>query len=454
MLYLIAVVITLFLVFNLVVTKGDWLDPAVVFSAIFLMQVILCLLATNYLDLDFHAETFYILFVSQTVFAGFSLWNRSKKRNERLLMDLPTNSTPSLKALVTPKFITLFFVVLGIVLIYIKYRYLQQFSGVVGQSRASLSEKIALYDSFTKFNPRAYRALGISPPAITKYLDVLASSFAYLTAYSLVSNWVVNRKYQLSQFLYLFLFMIVVYFGGSRSGIFRLFTFIAFILYVLLIRNGADRLAMRKLLGRMGLVSLVLLILFFVSTNLFGRNFKGSNFHYLFIYVGAPLYNLDHFIQLNHLPIPQSYWGGQTFWGFYNWLLPKQGKLTYQLDLPFVQYSAQYGLGNVYTTFYQFIYDFGLYAVLPLISLIAWYYTSAYRKIRLTFSNQKAFDFRLFIYAYLFNDLFMLFFSNRFYETVVNFGTLKFLVCSYVLSWFISNDYLFFKKIPVHFKWK
>ena len=54
-------------------------------------------------------------------------------------------------------------------------------------------------------------------------------------------------------------------------------------------------------------------------------------------------------------------------------------------------------------------------------------YSCAYRKI---YNNK---PFTIIIYAYLFNDLIMLIFSDRFYETVASIGFVKHLLVTFIL---------------------
>lgn len=98
----------------------------------------------------------------------------------------------------------------------------------------------------------------------------------------------------------------------------------------------------------------------------------------------------------------------------------------YQLDLPFLKHNGL-NTGNVYTTFYQFYYDFGYDGIVPLMAIIALYFSCAYRKI---YNNK---PFTIIIYAYLFNDLIMLIFSDRFYETVASIGFVKHLLVTFIL---------------------
>lgn len=60
-------------------------------------------------------------------------------------------------------------------------------------------------------------------------------------------------------------------------------------------------------------------------------------------------------------------------------------------------------------------------------AIIALYFSCAYRKI---YNNK---PFTIIIYAYLFNDLIMLIFSDRFYETVASIGFVKHLLVTFIL---------------------
>ncbi|HFI0346423.1 TPA: O-antigen polymerase, partial [Streptococcus suis] len=219
-----------------------------------------------------------------------------------------------------------------------------------------------------------------------------------------------------------------------RSPIFRLITYMVFIFYILTLKNGYSRFQMKVVIKRIISIAIAVLVLFFVSLSMFGRTNNYNNFHYLFIYLGAPLYNLDVFIQTHSFPIVQEYFGQQSFQSLYNYILPKIGQETYSLILPYVQYSSVYGLGNVYTTFYQFLYDFGYLGLIILTIGISGFYTTSYKNL-LNFNKWNSnFSILLFIYAYLFNDLIMLIFSNRFYETILSVNTLKIFIFTFIIK--------------------
>ena len=94
-----------------------------------------------------------------------------------------------------------------------------------------------------------------------------------------------------------------------------------------------------------------------------------------------------------------------------------------------------YEIGNVYTMFYKIIYDFGFLGVVPFTLIMGIYYCETYRKIK-SEKSDKIVDIRLLIYAYLFNDIVMSSFSNRFYETVFAPPFIKFIIVVILLDAF------------------
>ena len=146
----------------------------------------------------------------------------------------------------------------------------------------------------------------------------------------------------------------------------------------------------------------------------------------IFKYIGAPLLNLNNYLSQTHANSSSEIaFGEQTFRGFYQFIYSQFSieKLNYDSIVSaksFVTSANGLRTGNVFTTFYMFVYDFGLWGIIPLMSIISFYYCYTYSKIKSKVykSDEQNIDFRLFIYAYLFNELIMLFFSNRFFETV------------------------------------
>lgn len=102
----------------------------------------------------------------------------------------------------------------------------------------------------------------------------------------------------------------------------------------------------------------------------------------LFVYAGAPIFNLDIYLQ-NPWKQTHGLFGELTFIKLINWIGIKFdiSSFIYELDLPFLSYQ-NYALGNVYTTFYAFYYDFQFLGVVFLTLFMAIFSIWLYNKVR------------------------------------------------------------------------
>ena len=166
------------------------------------------------------------------------------------------------------------------------------------------------------------------------------------------------------------------------------------------------------LLGLLGFGSLFLLQL---VGSVMGRTMKEevSPWAYISIYLGAPIQNLDYFLQQSHEA--SKVFGGTTFYYQIQYYAVGHNRLDliYDFDLPFVKFN-NHNAGNVYTIFYAFFYDFGYKGVVILTGLMALMIQTIYeytlKSIRKPFSISRLF------YMYMFPTIPLSFFSNKFYE--------------------------------------
>lgn len=185
---------------------------------------------------------------------------------------------------------------------------------------------------------------------------------------------------------------------------------------------------------------ILIFVIFIVSFQLFAQIMgRASVNNYSFVdyiagYLSAPIKNLDYFIAQNFHGY--SVETNQTL----NALIPMLSLLfdepswLHKLDLPFVIDNG-YNFGNVYTIFYSFYYDmgiFGLFLYLPVMSFICMkLYILVLRNL-----NKSSISLSLIIYSYVYFTVTFSFFSNKFYESIIN---PKFMwMC---LSWFVLKQF-------------
>ncbi len=151
----------------------------------------------------------------------------------------------------------------------------------------------------------------------------------------------------------------------------------------------------------------------------------------LSIYCGAEIKNLDDYIQHpfsqgNEAGLPAQY----TLCGIYDEidvrLGGKTGTRLNQPDLRFNSYG-NYPLGNVYTTYFNFILDFGVFGAILFTGFMAWLCAFLYRKSVFSFfwlTGRLNLWLLYFVYKVP-GACILSFFANKFFENISVMGTLR-----------------------------
>ena len=453
-LFILFLITLLFWGLNYAITKGDFLAPSNIFCEMFFLYELVCILGQSYYAITIHAETVVVITCGLVVFTLFQIISMSKGAST-----YQSSSTIELK----PKYINLpqkyvyALIVLQICTIFFFIRYLQAIAGAYGSGGSSLPEMISLYDTMTKFWTTTFANLNVSIPVFYRIFNPITSAAAYIVLYVAVNNFMVRKKVKISHVVVVGLLCILILLNGSRSPLLRIVTMVVILEYVFYYRIRQRKNKGLKNFAKLLRVMLLVAAAMFLTLIFMGRveKFTGllSN---LFVYLGAPIVNLDTFFVKSGV----SFWGGlssllgeHTFGRLYSYI----GKIfgidafTSIKEINSFTYSANgIEIGNVYTTFYPFVYDFGYAGVLPMISIVAAYYTFSYKKV-LKKKGRGVIDFRLFIYSYLFNDLIMLTFSNRFFETVLDASFIKHFLFSWLLVQIVFEHSLNFGKYRFKF---
>ena len=410
-LFVLFMITLLFWGINYTLTKGDFLAPSTLFCEMFFLYELVCIIGQSYYAITIHVETVAVITCGLTMFTFFQMLSAGKGLSTYRSSDVIDLRPRYIN--IPQKYINLL-IVLQIATIFFFIRYLQAIAGAYGSGGSSLPEMISLYDTMTKFWTTTFRNLNVSVPMFYRIFNPITSAVAYIVFYVAVNNFMVCRKVKLSYIVVVGLLCVLILLNGSRSPLLRIFTMVVILNYVFYYRirqrKNKGLKSFMKLAGLMIIVAAAM----FLTLIFMGRveKFTGllSN---LFVYLGAPIVNLDTFFVNSGV----SFFGGlstlfgeHTFGALYSYI----GKI-FGIDAftsikginSFTYSSNGLEIGNVYTTFYPFVYDFGFIGVIPLISIVAAYYTFSYKKV-LKKRGRGGIDFRLFIYSYLFNDLVML----------------------------------------------
>ena len=227
-----------------------------------------------------------------------------------------------------------------------------------------------------------------------------------------------RRKISILALTNLILCIICDFLGGSRTGTIIILISSIVVFYAIWSKKNINKKKLPfKYVFRICIILLLIVISFQFLGGLIGRNVDVSFAEYFAKYVGSPMKNLDVFMQQDHRR--PEIWGKETFAYFINWVGNKtqNSSLIYNLDLPYIELNG-FNMGNVYTTFYMFVYDFGLVGVIGCTAIM-----SAISQIyyELAIGNNKSKIFNVIIYSMIVPQLILSFFSNKFYETFATY---------------------------------
>ena len=238
--------------------------------------------------------------------------------------------------------------------------------------------------------------------------------------------------------LVIFLLSILISFsGGSRGSSLILIISLIFNSILESYKNNKLRKIKISSIIKVFLIIIVLLYLFKESAVILGQtqvaDFSFSR--YILLYVGAQLKNLDMALTYQNIINSSNVFGQGTFRSFVKFFSNLIGSGLYgdyKLFLPFNYYNG-ISLGNVYTTFYPFLRDFGYFGVIicsMLMGVISEYLYYLAKKFNSWNDGVSIWNILLSWSSFC---LLFSFFSNKFYENIFSLDILNYIVASIVV---------------------
>ena len=429
----------LFIAFlNLIISDMDYFNPGVVFNVMFALFALLCCIVNAIAGLEIDNILTVVIIVSGSiVFTFVNILSRKTVRSattEELFNPIRINNIYIIGS-----------IVVEIIVTFLMYKYVNDFASIYGVG-GSFSEKLSFYDTITKFNSE-YK---LRMPWYVSIGNLVGRSICYIALYVAVKNYIASKKLDLRYLIIVFIYFVGSLMGGRTEAL-RIITAALFLWYYFYKRKSGWRKGSIKIAVRMTIIAVLIVVGFSIMRGFLGRT-TYDPIKVVFGYMGAPLKNFDTFLSNPNKSI-SDIWGAMTFTKFINWMGTKFNisSWIYVSDQPFLYFKG-FRMGNVYTTYYNFYYDFGFAGCVILILIIAIYYCCTYRRLKAKPHEEKKIDFQLIVYAYLFNDLIMLPFSSRFYETVVNINFIRIIIILggliYIINNFYSKNGKIYCKIP------
>lgn len=285
-------------------------------------------------------------------------------------------------------------------------------------------------------------------------LAQVVSVSSWIFAYVLLHNYVLNHSLSENRYLILNLVLNVCFqiLQGGRGGIVALIMACG-MLYIFFDRKCNGRIfkiTLWKIVKISGLVCFSA-IAFYYAKALVGRGASDLDFSHVFeyitMYVGGPIQLLDMFLQN---PVPASeIFGKETFYMF-NTQMIRAGIIDaepYIMHLEFRDAVTGAFLGNIYTSYRSYLYDFGIAGLIFMPMLASLIINFVYYKFRFD-GNLLKYNFWGIFFAMSFYNIFIDF-ARGLFLVGLSFGLLKMFVIAVIVSSIVLKDY----RLGLRFVW-
>lgn len=268
-----------------------------------------------------------------------------------------------------------------------------------------------------------YRFLGtyttenLSLGAIGNLCYNFATAAGFVWVYILIHKVVNKNNIPLALVVNTVLSIVMCLLKGGRERAMQIVA--AGLLYYLFfnkIRHKRKKELSPKQFAIVAIVGIAVMGSFQMLGSILGRTVQADPIQYIAVYLCGSIRNLDVYVR--DLWGTHDVFGKMTFIRIINYIGGKchNENWIYPLDLPYQAANGK-NSGNIYTTFYAYLYDFG-YIGVAIMPFFIGFITNFFYKIaaRTTERNNNKINLSLLIYGYWYYTLLFSYFSNKFYE--------------------------------------
>lgn len=432
------ILILLFMINNRILLR-----PEVLYAAGFVPSSFLALFYVQKWNLDLSNQTLGVLVGGTVLFSVASFFtyiilNVTKQKIHNSYSNVDDFNVPYVE-----KWKLIFFVIFQMLVLLWIIKVLLE----VGNT-SKLAEAIYYYRHTTTFTDDIIKLPSLLVPS-----RALCIAAGYVWVYLIILGVINKESKNFCLFIVnLVLCCIINMMFGSRTGIIQLF-FAGMIQYYMIIgkKNGwKNKLEIKTIVYALIMV-MVMIASFQMMGGIIGRGSTTDFNDYIAKYLSAEIKNLDTFIREHNFGSRIE--NNQTFIYVINYLSGKLGKPSWrhQLDLPFLKING-FNLGNVYTAYYAYLYDFGYIGMVVCTILMAVISQIIFYKA--AFKKEKIISVHIIIYSYIGFAILFSFFSNKFYEMVFNSNFVRFVIFWYVIKLFLFNFKIDFRNYKIRIKCK
>lgn len=428
--YIILGITIIFLLVSLKFNREDRIFPTNIVYAMFILAFTFAAMNVKNWE-DISQKTFFCLLLGLVTFGLVAAFVKSIFGHKRKV-----GIDEKIQYIKIQKCITLLVCFAGIIVLISYWRDISRIGSLLGGT--DLASQIG-----------SYRTAGVQETGIdtnisrfSSYGYLVLTGLAYYYMYVFLNNIFCNNvriRNELINLIPIIEFILCSLLTGGRNPILRLIIG-GFALWLLFYdwknidKGGSDI----KLFAKIGVGVIIGLLSFSQLSFVIGRGLTDTTlFDYISKYIGAPIKLLDLF--LDNPPAESNIWGSETFINLLKDLAGITGNPQWEsltMNKEWRTWSG-FNLGNVYTAFRAYIYDFGYLGMTVMVSLLAVIYSSYHEYLwKKRPKTGLSGDFSYVIYIYFIHAMFYLSIDDRFYQSLLSSATLKTLFVSYI-AWLL-----------------
>lgn len=444
MIYILFLLFFLMLIYLYLRFNRDLIQPSVIFCLVYCVSIFCAILNVSKWNIQLEMKTFLILFLGAVEFIIISLLvNKYFEKNSKSCEVVRKNRSFNIEI---EKYKVVIITIYNVIMIALLLYYVFNIAGQFGKFN-SLSEALTLFKQHTSY------AKDAELPHLLLFAQKPIIVFAYIFMYLYIKSIIFNEENSIlynifSNWYYLIPvvgYIIHEFINSNRLTILSLgfagFT-IALVLYN--IKTDWKKPIKIKTIGIIGVIGIAVLVIFYLSASWIGRINNKNLIDYITLYCGGSIENLNLFIK--YPPESSNIFGKESFYylikNLHDYGIMPLGKM-YPIHLEFRYYDGIM-IGNVYTAYRRWLYDFGIFGMIILQGGMALFFNVFYNKIK--YSASKYLDFGIIIFSYMVYSIFLHPIDSYFYLQTVRLAFISTFVLFIIIYIFVFEFQITFKK--------
>jgi oligosaccharide repeat unit polymerase len=413
--------------------KKDIANPSLIFIAVYLISIFCAIINIKNWGIDMDIRTFLILLIGGLEFVFISVLINNyynKKFNYN-------NENTEIKEIKIDLFKIILIYIYSIAVLIILAINVFKIAGHYGTFN-NLSQALTLFKQHTSYS------IDESLPHYLLLLEKPIIIFAYLFLYFFINN-LFSKKRTLKEnikkywhyLIPVFCYIIQEFLSSNRLTILSLIcaaTVYSMILYNK--KNNWEKEFSVKSIFKLFIILIIVLCLFFVSASFIGRINNNGLVDYITLYAGGSIECLNQFIKN---PIESSnIIGKESFYylikNLYDYKIIHLNNM-YTIHLEFRYYNSTM-IGNVYTAYRRWIYDFGYIGMFILQGIMALFFNIYYNRIK--YSKMKTKNFSIIIYGFMIYSVFLHPIDGYFYLQTIRIAFITTIILFIIIYYIVK----------------